>query len=41
MAKGGLIMIAIDTNLLVRLITNDDPPQAQLVLQLIKSSQLL
>jgi predicted nucleic-acid-binding protein len=41
MAKGGFVMIAIDTNLLVRLITNDVPPQAQLVLQLIKSWQPL
>jgi predicted nucleic-acid-binding protein len=34
-------MVALDTNLLARLITNDDPLQAQLALQLIRSSPSL
>ena len=33
-------MIAIDTNLLVRLVTNDPPQQAEIVEKLLKSNQV-
>jgi predicted nucleic-acid-binding protein len=34
-------MIAVDTNLLVRLATNDDPPARQAVVELLESEEIL